>query len=291
MHLHRHQIPSAMLLTLLVLAGTPAEAQRPSIAQLQARIASLEADNVPNLHSYLSMDTSNASRPTLRLTAANLQVVNGQGATDTVNGLGNIIVGYDESRPGNDPSECTAGNVPTQTACAQIGGAWIVNQKTGSHSVVVGSQHNYTYWAGVVTGLHNGLYADYATVSGNLNRSYGSFASVTGGTLNVASNEWSSVSGGTLNRADGPAASVSGGTDNYATMLNSSVSGGEHNVASGANASVSGGDSNQATATDSNVSGGNSNRANGTFSSVSGGALRTASGQTNWAAGGLFQSQ
>src|SRR5215510_4902970 len=36
---------------------------------------------------------------TVTITGANLQIVNGLGATNTVNGVGNLIVGYNEDRP------------------------------------------------------------------------------------------------------------------------------------------------------------------------------------------------
>src|SRR5215471_10522055 len=35
------------------------------------------------------------------ITGANLRIVNGLGRTETINGLGNLIVGYNESREGN----------------------------------------------------------------------------------------------------------------------------------------------------------------------------------------------
>jgi hypothetical protein len=53
------------------------------------------------------------------ITGANLRIVNGLGATDTTNGLGNLIVGYHEERGFGDT-------------------------RTGSHNVVVGRQHNFS---------------------------------------------------------------------------------------------------------------------------------------------------
>ena len=54
------------------------------------------------------------------ITGANLRIVNGLGSTDTTNGLGNLIVGYNESREGS--MECLL--VPT--ACRDT--------RTGSHN-------------------------------------------------------------------------------------------------------------------------------------------------------------
>jgi hypothetical protein len=58
------------------------------------------------------------------ITGANLRIVNGLGTTDTTTGLGNLIVGYNESRQGNP-------NCPFDSAtCTDV--------RIGSHSVVVG---------------------------------------------------------------------------------------------------------------------------------------------------------
>jgi hypothetical protein len=45
-----------------------------------------------------------ASSDTITVTGANLYVVNGEGISDTANGLGNIVVGYNEQRM--DDKEC-----------------------------------------------------------------------------------------------------------------------------------------------------------------------------------------
>jgi len=53
------------------------------------------------------------------ITSANLHIVNGEGSTNTTNGLGNLIVGYSEQRgDGTD-------------------------DRSGSHNVVVGPAHNF----------------------------------------------------------------------------------------------------------------------------------------------------
>jgi hypothetical protein len=52
------------------------------------------------------------------ITGANLRIINGLGSTATTNGLGNLIVGYNEPRD-------------------------IVNVETGSHNVVVRQRHNF----------------------------------------------------------------------------------------------------------------------------------------------------
>ena len=88
----------------------------------------------------------------------NVRVQSGSGTTDgAVNGLGNLIVGYDEPRfSGSD--------------------------KTGSHNLVVGPNHNYSNYGGLVAGHEN-------TISGE-------FSTVSGGSGNTASAWTASVSGG-----------------------------------------------------------------------------------------------
>jgi hypothetical protein len=184
------------------------------------------------------------------ISGANLRIVNGLGSTETTNGLGNLIVGYNEPRGfGSDT-------------------------RTGSHNVVVGEFNNFSSFGGLVVG--------------SFNETSGPFASVSGGEENTASGEFASVSGGGFNTASGVFASVSGGVVNTASGNSSSVSGGEENRASGTTSSVSGGVVNTASGGGSSVSGGEENRASGAFASVSGGNNRTAPATDNWAAGALF---
>jgi hypothetical protein len=207
------------------------------------------------------------------ITGANLRLVNGLGATATTNGLGNLIVGYNEPRlpvPELDflPSD----------------------NRTGSHNIVVGEFHNFTSFGGLVVGQLNEISGEFASVGGGLaNTASGRSASVSGGLGNTASGEVAAVSGGLANTASGEFASVSGGSTNIASNNLTWVSGGIGNTASGTNgASVSGGRFNTASGDGSSVSGGNSNTASGSFSSVSGGSNRSAPGEFNWAAGPLF---
>ena len=123
------------------------------------------------------------------ITGANLHIVNGTGDTDgLVNGLGNVIVGYNESRA--DPS---------------------TDDRTGSHMVVVGAENNYSSFGGIVVGERNST--------------SGTYSSVTGGYKNVASGPFSSVSGGENNTASGNYSSVSGGFNRIATGIYDWVAG------------------------------------------------------------------
>jgi hypothetical protein len=85
-------------------------------------------DRLQALEEKLAAITFDAATNEVIITGANLRIVNGLGTTDTTNGLGNLIVGYNESRGGE-------------------------NVRTGSHNVVVGQQHNFSRFGGIVAAL------------------------------------------------------------------------------------------------------------------------------------------
>jgi hypothetical protein len=239
---------------------------------------------------------------TIRFSDMNVQVVNGMGNTSTVNGLGNLIIGYDETNTSTNLLRCSNGAYSEQATCEQNGATWSHTHKSGSHYLVVGSQNNYSRYGGMVAGFRNFSTGDYATVSagerntaggynssvsgGNLNTASGWNSSVSGGSGSTASGAHSSVSGGEWNTASGGNSSVSGGRSNTASDLWSSVSGGQSNAASGYYTSVSGGKSNTARHSHTSVSGGLSNTANMWYSSVSGGRENIASGYYSSVSGG-----
>jgi hypothetical protein len=126
----------------------------------------------------------------LTFSGMNVQVVGGSGQTAGVNGLGNLIVGYNENN--------------------------VAATRTGSHNLVVGYDHEYTSSGGLVAGWRN-------TVSGTS-------SSVLGGRLNTASENYSSVSGGMQNTAGGFYSVISGGQGNTTSANYSSISGGQGNT-------------------------------------------------------------
>lgn len=148
----------------------------------------------------------------------NVHVRSGAGATDApVNGKGNLIVGYNVDANGNA-------------------------DRSGSHNLVVGDEHSYASFGGLVAGWGNRVLGAWATVSGGFdNRAVGDFSSVSGGKTNKASGLRSAVSGGARNVASGDYASVSGGYYNTALGYISSASGGRDNFVWGTRGSISGG--------------------------------------------------
>jgi len=63
------------------------------IIELQGQVEALQSAVVPGLSDHVSLQDDQ----TLLISGVNLQVVNGTGSTSAVNGLGNFIVGYNES--------------------------------------------------------------------------------------------------------------------------------------------------------------------------------------------------
>jgi len=220
----------------------------------------------------LPIDDKGGKAKTIRFSGVNVQVVNGSGQTAinyrpvyNGNGLGNLIVGYQEKRlSGND--------------------------RRGIHNIVVGEKHNYLHWGGQVVGFFNTISGKYSSVCGGFeNTASGLYSTVSGGRGNTAEKQGSTVSGGQDNKASGHLSVVSGGRGNTAEKQGSTVSGGESNKASGVNSVVSGGAKNNASKEMTTVSGGFENTSSGSGSAVSGGSNNTSAGQLSTVSGGLGQ--
>ena len=280
----------------------PAIAQvRPSIASLQARIAVLEAAPIQGLNGFVTMDQSVPSRPTVRVAGANLQVVNGTGSTITVNGLGNVIVGYDEVTPSGYVM-CNFGEFQPGGTCTGPGAVLANSHKSGSHNVVVGRYHNYSRYGGIVAGNQNSIIGAASTVTGGeANIAAAAFSSITGGSGNSvhgyvfpavvgSPGTWGSVTGGQQNVVEGLYGSISGGRGNESSGMHSSISGGAYNRASNQSSSVSGGAENDADGTYSSISGGRSGFASGESSSISGGIGNSVLGFQSTITGGSSRS-
>ncbi|MCH7945350.1 MAG: hypothetical protein IIC73_04955, partial [Armatimonadetes bacterium] len=170
-------------------------AQQGQIASLTSRVAVLEEKT-----QFMSV-----LGDTTLFSGTNVQVVNGMGGTETTNGLGNLIVGYNQAvGPGGD-------------------------ERGGSHNVVVGDQHDYLSFGGLVVGIANRIEGRFSSaIGGVFNRALGAQSSVNGGILNTASGESSLVTGGRSNVASGLASAVTGGRQNTASHQYSTVSGGRN---------------------------------------------------------------
>jgi hypothetical protein len=153
-------------------------------------------------------------KPTIEFSAVNLQLVNGSGSETTLNGEGNLVIGYNPS-PGS---------------------------QTGSHNLVLGtSGQSYTNYGGVLAGIGNHITGAQASVTGGeANTASGLASWVGGGAENEAIGFGSAVSGGDHNGATGTESSIFGGDLNLASGAQSSVAGGLANTASGAESTAAG---------------------------------------------------
>jgi hypothetical protein len=224
-------------------------------SEIEPRVTTLETqlsaamDTIAALQAVLAGVTR--TEDSIVISGANLQVVDGSGTTTgPTNGLGNVIIGYNEAEPDRE--------------------------QTGSHNLVIGMQHEFTSFGAIVAGEDNTVVSRSASVLGGKNNiSAEDYATIVGGSLNLASGQFATVGGGFDNEAGGVNSAVSGGCENMATSTYSAVSGGRLGLASGEWSSVSGGFTNKAT---------------GTYTSVSGGSTRTASTLYNWKAGSLSEA-
>ncbi len=193
-----------------------------AVTTLESQVATIQANNALLLDQYITISSATInglSGPHVILHDANLHIQNGSGATTIINGVGNLVVGYNEG-----PSTLNPGD------------------RGGSHNLIVGPEHKYLSLGGFLAGFRNTVTTLYASVSGGYNNTAsGDSSSVSGGYGNGATTRYASVSGGYENTAGGWFASVSGGYQNTASNWYSSVSGGYYNTASGFCSSVSGG--------------------------------------------------
>lgn len=105
---------------------------------------------------------------TVRIEGLNVQIVNGTGTTDSKNGSGNLLLGYNEN-------------------------GWTA----GSHGLIAGRTHHWDSYGGALLGAGNGASGMFCSVLGGAGGSaVGGFSVVVGGTSNEAHGSYSVVGGG-----------------------------------------------------------------------------------------------
>ncbi|MEK7703694.1 MAG: hypothetical protein AAB426_01950 [Myxococcota bacterium] len=241
-----------------------AQAQDMRVAALESLDAGTRLASVETKTAAISATTVDGYASVL-FENVNVHVRRG-GLTNTPNGLGNLIVGYNGPRPDG------------------------TFDHSGSHNIVVGGQNNYSSYGGIISGEKNAISGPYATaIGGWYNVASADHAAAIGGIQNQATATGAVTSGGVLNKATAAYAVVSGGYGGTASGGSAAVSGGRYGSASGGYSSVTGGYGNTAAADSSSIGGGVSNNASGVYSSIFGGAAVTISGNAQWAGGYLRQ--
>ncbi len=173
------------------------------------------------------------------VSGGDLQVHNGSGDSYTKNGTGNFIVGYNEARASG-------------------------SDKSGSHNIVVGGNHNYTSTEGIVSGYENSISGGASIIAGRENIASGSYSAIVSGTADTISTAGvrAAIVGGEGNKADDSYSSIVGGSYNTALNYGSVITGGYLNSVAGRFSTISGGYNNSIT---------NSAGTHGRYGKISGG--------------------
>ena len=244
----------------------------------------VDLDQFVEVH-FISPEDTAIEGPIVRVSGANLQIVNAAGSQYEPDGTGNLVVGFSEARLLSEV--CSVGGFNNEADCINAGETWAEAHNTGSHNIVGGVRAAYSRTGGLVVGSQNVINGTLASATGGeANIASAVISSISGGFENTASGNAASISGGWGNIASGFAASVSGGRSNTANEEQASVSGGWFNTAGGSRASVSGGRENTATGTQASISGGLRNTASGSRASISGGRDNNASSYQSSVSGG-----
>ena len=120
------------------------------IRSLKSVVASLEDELAANQSpDCMATESGSGDVDDVVFNGCNVHVRNGEDDTDTVNGVGNLIIGYNA-----EPDSSLLG--PDYNG-----------ERTGSHNVVVGDEHSWTGSSGIVSGFGGILWADDAAIIGS----------------------------------------------------------------------------------------------------------------------------
>jgi hypothetical protein len=180
---------------------TEIAALQKQVAALQTAVTTIQANKALALAPFVSVDLSTENGvvgPNIVFSGANVHVVNGTGSTATINGLGNLIIGYDEvfTTPLNP------------------------GDRGGSHNLVIGKYNKFT-----LSGFGNLVAGEVNTVGGGegnfvagfQNVISGSADSILGGSWNYAGSAYDVVCGGHENSVSGGTSVILGGNNNTVT--------------------------------------------------------------------------
>ena len=128
-------------------------------------------------------------KPTIQVSGANVQILSGAGKEETLNGEGNLIIGYDEL-PGT---------------------------QTGSNNLMLGAEQAFTSYGSILGGEGNSS-SGSGSILGGAGNTASSYADAVFGLDNKAVGGGASVSGGLHDEARAQASSVSGGLERRGFM-------------------------------------------------------------------------
>lgn len=229
-----------------------------AIRNLRRRVALLE--------NSLQCVSKESSEDDLYLDGCNVHIRNKATSTSSINGKGNLILGYSDN-------ECPTCN------------------RTGSHNLVVGPGNSYESYGGIVIGTDNNVSAPYASVlAGFKNTASATYSVAIGGTRNTASGNYSIVAAGEANKASGYASMTAAGELNKADGEYSMTAAGSLNRAGDFYSMVAAGEENTASGYASMTASGRNNTAGGVYAMTAAGISNTATGESSMAAAGFRNS-
>lgn len=174
---------------------------------LEGQLSALDADvdTIQELFNYVTVDTS---AHTVRFSGANVRIDSGSGSTTgTVNGYGNLIIGYNEDDG---------------------------LARTGSHNLILGHYNDYQFFGSIVMGWGNDASGQHSTVGGIGNTVSSNYGVVLAGQANASTSAHGVVVTGTFVDASGRYASVlTGHNADAGGTYSSMVSAQDSTIASG----------------------------------------------------------
>jgi hypothetical protein len=190
-----------------------------TVAALQKQVTLIAQNPALQLGPFVSINTNPVNSikgPLLVIKGVNVMIDNGMGATNLMNGLGNLILGYQEA-----------------TILGTTQTSWVMgpNDRMGSHNLLLGRCNKWTNnaYAGIVSGITNIIDGDGS--------------SVLSGEENVASGGDSIVVGGLDNRVLSGTSAIFFGVGNRDNAMLSVIASGDQNTTNGMYSTILSGDS------------------------------------------------
>lgn len=166
-------------------AQTPAQfsALQTQVTALQKQVATLQP--LAALAPFVTVDINpenGSPGPHITFHGANIHIVNGMGSTQLINGLGNLVIGYDENP---DPSV----------------NPFPMNGRAGSHNLVIGRYHAWfqNAFGNLLAGEWNWAVKQSSFLAGFQSQSVGNYSSILGGSNNETFADRTVIVGGVDN--------------------------------------------------------------------------------------------
>jgi hypothetical protein len=211
------------LITGTAFAQTPAQfaALQAQVTALQKQVTALQNNTALALAPFVTVDPNpqlGVPGPNITFHNANIHIVNGMGQTQLVNGLGNLIIGYNDD-PINENN--TTLFAPT---------ALVSGDRGGSHNLVMGRWNRYlsSSFGGIIAGEGNSIFGECNSVLGGESNLVvqGNANVVVGGARSQASGSGAVISGGWGNATNSSYAVICGGAGSVANAWGSVIVGG-----------------------------------------------------------------